>query len=136
MLYHKLTETTIIFPPVLLFLGIVLLVEFSLSKSDGIDYISKVNDKCQNKLLIYMGEISQGVQSMNTAVWLGYEKLICFNVKTILTFLPKLSHIYSFWWYTGYHLWLNSTGNINVWWNTILLADDMDIHPFIHFQPS
>ena len=50
MLYHKLIETTMIFSQVKVFLGNILLVEFSFSKSEGINYISKASDKCQEKL--------------------------------------------------------------------------------------
>ena len=54
MLYEKLTETTRIFSLVQVFLGNILLFEFSLSKSEGIDYVSKVSDKGPKMLLIYI----------------------------------------------------------------------------------
>ena len=54
MLYQKLTETSIIISHMYVFLGIILLFEFSLSKSEGINYVSKVSDKCQEKPLIYV----------------------------------------------------------------------------------
>ena len=54
MLYQKLTYTTITFPHLKVFLGFILLFEFSLGKSYGKKYISNFSDKCQENLNIYV----------------------------------------------------------------------------------
>ena len=56
MLYQKLTDTTITFPHVKLFLGNILLLEFFFGKSWGITYISKLSDKCQENLNIWINK--------------------------------------------------------------------------------
>ena len=63
---------------------------------DHLDRILCAADKYQITDLVGGEKINLNLYLLFTAVWSGNEKSDCFNVKTILTFFTKLSHISSF----------------------------------------
>ena len=63
---------------------------------DHLDRLLYAADKYQITDLVGGEKTNLNLYLLFTAVWSGNEKSNCFNVKTILTFFTKLSHISSF----------------------------------------